>query len=101
MRARRRSRPEALGRLVPRVLNELGFGEAAEVMRVARHWEEAVGAEVALHCRPAALRGSALEAEVDSSAWCQELRMRSPEILAGLRRVLGPGAPTELRLYLR
>lgn len=100
MRRGRRSRPEPLARLVPRVLDELGFGEAAAVMRVARCWEEAVGSEVARHCRPTALRGSVLEAEVDSSAWCQELRMRGPEILAGLRRVLGEEAPAELRLHL-
>jgi len=100
VRGGRRSRPEPLAGLVPRVLRELGFDEAAGVMRVARGWEEAVGPEVARHCRPLALRGRLLEAEVDSSAWCQELRMRAPEILAGLRRVLGEDAPTELRLHL-
>jgi predicted nucleic acid-binding Zn ribbon protein len=83
------------------VLQELGLDEAAGVMRVVRAWEQAVGSEVARHCRPTALRGSVLEAEVDSSAWCQELSLRAPELLAGLRRALGEGAPTRLRLHLR
>ena len=95
---RRRSEPEALGRLVPRVLEDLGLEEAARIVRVAERWEEAVGPEVALHCQPVALRGATLEASVDSSAWCQQLRLMSPEILAGLRRVFGSDAPTRLHL---
>ena len=34
---------------------------------------------------PSALRGDVLEASVDSSVWCQQLQLRAPEILAGLR----------------
>lgn len=95
---RRRSELEPLGRLVPRVLEDLGLEGAARIVRVAERWEEAVGAEVALHCQPIALHGATLEATVDSSVWCQQLRLRSPEILAGLRRVFGAEAPTRLRL---
>jgi len=95
---RRRSELEPLGRLVPRVLEDLGLEGAARIVRVAERWEEAVGAEVALHCQPIALHGATLEATVDSSVWCQQLRLRSPEILAGLRRVFGAEAPTQLRL---
>jgi len=94
---RRQGDPESLGRLVPRVLRDLGLEEAARIVRVAERWEEAVGADVALHCRPVALRGATLEASVDSSVWCQQLRLRSPEILAGLQRVFGAGAPTRVR----
>ena len=95
---RRRSEFESLGRLVPRVLEDLGLEEAARIVRVAERWEEAVGAEVALHCHPTALRGGTLEATVDSSVWCQQLRLRSPEILWGLQRIFGADAPTQLRL---
>ena len=94
----RRSELESLGRLVPRVLEDLGLEEAARIVRVAERWEEAVGAEVARHCQPTALRGATLEATVDSSVWCQQLRLRSPELLAGLARVLGAEAPTRLHL---
>jgi predicted nucleic acid-binding Zn ribbon protein len=94
---RRQSELEPLGQLVPRVLRDLGFDAAVGVMRVAACWEEAVGAEVALHCRPTSLRGGTLEASVDSSVWCQQLQLQAPRILAGLRRALGDDAPTAVR----
>ena len=95
---RRKSRPEAIGGLVQQVLQDLGEGEAVRVLRIAERWEDAVGREVAQHCRPTALRGSVLLASVDSSVWCQQLQLRAPELLAGLARVFGEDAPTALRL---
>lgn len=98
MSRRRRSELEPLGPLVPQVLEELGFDALARIARLAKRWEEAVGPEIARHCRPTALRGETLEATVDSSAWCQQLQLRQPEILAELRRVFGDEAPADLRL---
>jgi predicted nucleic acid-binding Zn ribbon protein len=80
------------------VLEELGFDAALRVVRIAERWEEAVGPGIARHCQPTALRDGTLEATVASSAWCQELRLQTPEILAALRRVFGDDAPTDLRL---
>ena len=96
--SRGRREPEALSGLLPRVLGDLGLDASARVLRVAERWEEAVGTEVARHCRPTALRGEKLEASVDSSVWCQQLQLRAPEILQALRRVLGEDAPSDLRL---
>jgi predicted nucleic acid-binding Zn ribbon protein len=93
---RRPSELEPLGALVPRVLRDLGL-EGAALLRVVQCWEAAVGAEVAAHCRPAALRGTTLEARVDSSAWAQQLKLREPELLAALRDALGDAAPAALR----
>jgi predicted nucleic acid-binding Zn ribbon protein len=100
MRRRTQGDPESLGKLVPRVLEELGLDAPLRVVRIAERWVEAVGPEIARHCQPTGLRGGTLEAAVDSSAWCQELRLRAPEILAALRRVFGDEAPVELRLRL-
>ncbi len=98
MRRRSRGRFEPIGSLVPRVMSDLGLTDTARVMRIAACWEEAVGREIADHCRPTALRGGRLEATVDSSVWCQQLQLRAPEILQALRRLLGEDAPSELRL---
>lgn len=98
MGRRRRSELEPVGGLVPRVLGDLGLEASVRVMRLAERWEEAVGPEIARHCRPAILRGEVLEATVDSSAWCQQLQLQLPEILAALRRVAGDDAPGALRL---
>ena len=94
----RRSQLEPLGGLVGRVLADLGLESSARVLRIAERWEEAVGAEIARHCQPTALRGEVLEATVDSSAWCQQLQLESPAILAALRQVAPDDAPRELWL---
>ena len=97
-RARPRGQLETLGSLLPRVLDDLGLEGAQRVLRVVEHWEDAVGSEIARHCRPTALRNGVLEASVDSSVWCQQLQLRTPEILAALRRTLGDDAPSGLWL---
>jgi predicted nucleic acid-binding Zn ribbon protein len=100
VKRRGRREPLQLGGLVAGVLSDLGLDEASAIVRVAQCWEAAVGPEVAAHCRPSALRGSVLEATVDSSVWCQQLQFQSREILAALRRELGDAAPSDLRLFV-
>lgn len=97
MRRRPKRDPVRLGGLVGSVLSELGHGEASESLRVAACWPAVVGEEAAAHADPVGLRGGVLEVEVHSSVWAQHLQMRRREILAGLARELGPGAPRELR----
>jgi len=97
-RGRPKSRPEAVGSLIDRVLADLGAGPTARAVRIADCWEEAVGREVATHSRPVAIRGEVLEVEVDTSVWCQQLQLRTPEILAALRDAVGGDAPSEVWL---
>ena len=96
-RRRRKSQPIQVGNLVQAVLGDLGLEAAARSYRVGERWEEAVGSQVARHCRPIALRNGVLEARVDSSVWCQQLQLQTPQILASLREVLGDEAPSGLR----
>ena len=100
MRRRTRSQPVSLGKLVPLVLDDLGLGSSARVVRVAQHWEQALGAETARYCRPTRFRGETLEVEVDSSARGQELVLRTPAILAALRELVGDDAPAKIRFRL-
>jgi predicted nucleic acid-binding Zn ribbon protein len=93
---RRRTPPERVGGVVPKVLRDLGLDESARALRICEGWERAVGVEVASHCRPVALRNGVLEAQVDSSAWCQTLRLRTPELLERLSRAFGEDAPHAL-----
>ena len=96
---RPKSRPEAVGVLIDRVLADLGAGATARAVRIADHWLDAVGPEIADHSRPVGIRGDVLEVSVETSVWCQQLQLRIPEILAGLRRSVGDDAPA--RVWLR
>ncbi len=100
MKRVRRGPLEPLTALVPRVLEDLGLDAAARVVQIAERWQDAVGPEISTHSRPLALRGETLELAVESSVWSQQLKLREPEILAGLRRVLGAQAPAALVLHI-
>ncbi len=89
-----RSVADALGE----VLGGKALERAEPIAEIGARWEALVGEEVAAHCRPAGMKAGVLFADVDSSVWCQQLQLRSPEILAALRRGLGEAAPTDLRL---
>lgn len=93
---KRRTHPEALGALVPALLEDLGLEATRTLTRISERWEAVVGAHAAPHVRPAAIRGQTFEVEADSSVWVQTLRLRAPEILAKLAAELGPQAPREL-----
>ena len=97
MKRRGKAEPTRVGKLVPRVLDDLGLGAARIAMRAQESWPALVGAEAAAHSGPEGLRGAILEVRVDASVWGQQLSSRSAEILRGLRELLGEEAPTELR----
>ena len=98
MRRRPRREPEALGGAIPGVLADLGLHGAADALRVAACWSEAVGEEAARHAEPSLLRGSVLEVTADSSSWAQQLQLQHDRILERLRGALGEAAPTALRI---
>lgn len=98
MTRRGRREPRRVGDVIGNVLDDLGLEGTSAVLRIAERWEGIVGAEVARHCQPSRLRGTVLEATVDTSVWCQQLQLRQREILAALRREFGADAPTELWL---
>ena len=98
MSRRGRREPRSVGVLVGAVLDDLGLDETAAVLRIADRWEQVVGSEVARHCQPTALRGGVLEVTVDTSVWCQQLKLHRREILVGLQAALGESAPADLWL---
>jgi predicted nucleic acid-binding Zn ribbon protein len=95
-RKRPKTRPIRAAKLIPQVLDDLGFGSAARGMRIQEHWEEAVGEALAAHAEPGDLRGDTLEVLVSSPVWAQQLQLESPRLLSGLRDALGEDAPSEL-----
>ena len=81
----------------PDLERALGFYRDLLGAEAVTDFEWPVGSEIADHCVPISLRGGVLEAQVESSVWSQQLQPRRPEILAGLRRVFGDEAPTDVR----
>jgi predicted nucleic acid-binding Zn ribbon protein len=98
--ARRKSEPRRVEAVLGRVLDDLGLGSARIAMRIQERWPALVGEAAAAHSTPEGLRGSTLEVRVDASVWGQQLQVRSAEIVAALRELLGEAAPSELRFRI-
>ena len=97
---RRKGTPTMVGGLIGKVLGELGLDSVAQAHQIGARWEEVVGKQVAIHCRPLGIRAGVLELEVDSPVWSQQLQLRKPELIAALERTFGKDAPRELRFQV-
>jgi predicted nucleic acid-binding Zn ribbon protein len=89
-----------LGGAVLGVLDELGHAPVAAALRIAAHWEAAVGPELSAHAEPLGLKGDTLEVRADSSVWSHHLMLRRERVLEVLREALGDAAPTRLRVHV-
>jgi hypothetical protein len=98
--AGRTREPARLGGGIGRVLGELGIDLEAS-LRVSRAFEAALGPELAPHFELVDVRGRTLEVRADSPVSSQELKLRSPQVLARLAAALGADAPTEIRVRIR
>ena len=64
-------------------------------------WEEAVGPAVAAHAQPLSLRGTTLIVGVDAPAYATQLRMLTPQLLARLAELAGPGSIDAVEVRVR
>ena len=83
--------------MIEGALRAMELEHARTSSEIGINWERIVGPEVARHCRPVGVKNGVLVAEVDSSVWCQQLQLRTPEILESLREFLGEQSPTAVR----
>ena len=90
------SAPRAVADILSKAVPQLADRLVEHAIR--RQWPSLVGPEIARRTRPGALAGDSLQVMVDNSPWCHEITLRAPEILAALRRRLGPGAVRSLRV---
>ena len=79
------------------------FGAPAGVAgtSVFTRWEEAVGSAVAAHAQPLSLRGTTLVVGVDGPAYATQLRMLTPQLLARLAEMAGPGSIEAVEVRVR
>jgi predicted nucleic acid-binding Zn ribbon protein len=92
-----RRAPSRIGELLPSVLSELELTPASHGVRLLKVWDQALGPELAPHCRPEGIRHGTLLARVPDSAWMQRLQLEKPRILAQLEELLGEPAAREIR----
>ena len=103
MTARRRPMVR-LGDLIPDAARALGLEDELRLSRAIATFEAIVAERVpaaAGACRVVRLEGFSLVVEADAPIVAQELRMRSPELLAAFAAAPGGVGARELRLQVR
>ncbi len=85
--------PRRVTTSLPDAARQIGAEGAIELAALRARWAELVGAQVADHCRPTALRGPVLTVVVDHNAWASQLRLLASEIVRRSQSVV-PGVGT-------
>jgi predicted nucleic acid-binding Zn ribbon protein len=102
---RSRRRPmERIGELIPEAARRLGLEDELRVARAGATWDALVAERVPPAvgaCRLVRAEGGVLLVEADAPIVGQELRLRSPELLAAFRAAPGGFAARELRVVVR
>lgn len=90
--------PQSLGRLAARLVADRGWTDRVSGGLVFGRWAHLVGAEVAEHARPVALRDGELTVQAGSTAWATQLRLLQRQLIARITMGVGPGVVSRLRV---
>lgn len=90
--------PQPLGRIAGGIAGRRGWNAKLGEGTVFGAWDRIVGAEIAAHAQPKALRGKVLHVTAESTAWATQLRLIQSQILAKIAASAGHGVVTSLRI---
>ena len=86
-----------LSGVVPGVMKRFGLEQRLQQSQVFFLWPNIVGADIARHAQPVALRGNLLIVAVDHPVWLQELsRYHKPLILQKVQKTVGAKAVRDI-----
>ncbi len=88
--------PATLGAVASGFVADRGWQRPLSEARVFSSWAEIVGADVAAHCAPSALREGELRVSAESTAWATQLRLLAGTLLARIVAELGPDVVTRI-----
>ncbi len=86
--------PQLLDSTIGRLIAEQGWGTDVRVHGVFSRWDQLVGREVGLHCRPESYADGKLVVRTDSTAWATQMRLLAPTVVRRLNDELGDGTVT-------
>ena len=82
-----------LGDVFGRLVTDRGWTSPVAVGSVLSRWDELVGADIALHCRPESFENEVVAVRCDSTAWATQLKLLTPALLQRFEQALGPVHP--------
>ncbi|WP_228771559.1 DciA family protein [Actinokineospora iranica] len=90
--------PQPLGRLASRIAVDRGWQDQLAGGQVFARWAALVGAELAQHAKPVALKDGELTVAAESTAWATQLRLLQRELLVKIARGVGPDVVRKLKI---
>lgn len=78
-----------LGDVLDKIIPQYRPATDQYLLRVWDLWEQAVGADIASHARPAAVKAHTLLVHVSNSTWLHHLRFQERDMMVKLNRALG------------
>ncbi len=93
--------PVRIGVVLESVLKKLGLDRRLREAKISQEWARIVGAKIAQHSKPVAVKGRVLFVNVDSSVWLSELRRFFKEkMLEQLHSELGEERIRDIRFRI-
>jgi predicted nucleic acid-binding Zn ribbon protein len=89
---------EAIARILPGLMKQLGLEERAAGWRAVSEWPALVGEGIAKHAHASAFHDGVLTVEVEGSAWMHELSLMKRELVRRANQHLGATIVREVRL---
>jgi predicted nucleic acid-binding Zn ribbon protein len=88
--------PRLLGSAMRGLVEDQGWQTDVSVHAVFGRWEQLVGPEVAAHCVPETCRDGELTIRTDSTAWANQIRLLTPNLVRRLNEELGHDTITKV-----
>lgn len=92
--------PVPIGNLLDDVLKSFRRYDDRDLIRAWELWEVVVGAEIAIHTRPAAFKDRLLLVYASSSVWLHQLRFNKKEIIDKLNAALKKDLIDDIRFRI-
>jgi hypothetical protein len=91
---------EKLSSTLQKIIAARGLAGKLGIYRIMGQWESVVGAVIASHAQPSAIRGKKLTVQVDSPVWMQQLSLLKPDLIEKVNRGMGEDAVKDITLRL-
>ena len=93
--------PEPISGALDRLSRKLGGPSSAVLRTIFGSWETLVGASVAAHVKPVALRGKILIVAADAPAWATQMAWLGPDLARRVNEELGATIVTSVEARVR
>ncbi|MCX8109945.1 MAG: DUF721 domain-containing protein [Syntrophorhabdaceae bacterium] len=90
-----------VGSILGKVLKQCRLTDDLDAYKAFTIWEDIVGTKIALHARPARIKGKVLYVEVDDPLWHAQIKYMKRDILGKMETHIKKEVFQDIKFYLR